>query len=207
MELSVNKIDGTSVAALSVSNDIFGLEPRLDIISRVVRWQEANTRTGSSNTQNRSNVRGTTKKPFAQKGTGNARQGSLKGPHQRGGGVAHGPLTRLVGQKLPKKLRKLGVRHALSLKVKEQSLFILESFDIKTPSVKTGIKLLSDNKIEKVLFIGGREESENLRLSVNNIHGVNFLPDVAVNAKSLLSYDTVVIAQNSINKIEEALTW
>ncbi len=207
MELKVTNISGKASGSQALNKDVFGLDPRLDIISRVVRWQDTCSKTGSSNSFGRSDVKATTAKPFRQKGTGNARQGSKVAPHMRGGGVAHGPTTRNMETKLNKKIRKLGLRHALSLKAKENNVVIFDNFTVSKPSTKAGVELLGANKLvadnkNKVLFIGNPESSENLHKSVRNIHGANFLPDFAVNCRSLLAYDKIVICKDSIETIQ-----
>jgi large subunit ribosomal protein L4 len=205
MDIQVKKLAGGEAGKVSVNEAVFGLDPRLDIISRVIRWQNTMQAQGSANTLTRSEVTGTTKKPFKQKGTGSARQGSLKGPHQTGGGRIHGPKPRCMHTSLNKKIRQLGTKHALSLKIKEGGIIVVDNFDFAEISTKKAAEIVKSHGIYSAVFIGCPVAANNFRTSMRNVARTQFVPDFAVNARSILRFKNVVIAKDSIKIIEEKL--
>ena len=133
MKVAVVTLENKAAGELELADAVFGLEPRKDILQRVVEWQRAKARAGTHKTKTRAEVSGTGKKPFKQKGSGNARQGTLRGPHQEGGGRAHGPVVRDHGYSLNKKVRSLGLKHALSAKAAEGKLIVVDALALKEP--------------------------------------------------------------------------
>jgi large subunit ribosomal protein L4 len=161
---------------IKLDESIFGMEPRRDILQRVVRWQLANRRTGNHKAKTRSEVSGTTKKPFRQKGNGTARQGTLRGPHQRGGGAAFGPVVRDHSHKLPKKVRKLGLKCALSAKLTEGKLVVIDNVKLDSPKTKDLAVLLEQHGLESACVIDGEELDLKFEIASKNLPNIKGLP-------------------------------
>jgi large subunit ribosomal protein L4 len=188
---------------VSLSDAVFGLELRKDILNRVVNWQLAKRQAGTHSTKTRSEVRGHHKKPFKQKGTGNARQGSTKGPHMRGGGIIFGPLVRSHAHSLPKKIRALGLKVALSSKVASGQIFILKddlSKEFKTSDIAKGLQGLG---IKSALIIGGEQIAEGFSRAVANIKEVDLLPVQGANVYDILRRKNLILTEDAIKKLEE----
>jgi len=192
------------VGEVSLSADIFGLEARVDIIKRVVDWQRAKARSGTHSVKTVGEVSGTTKKPFKQKGTGNARQGNARGVQRRGGGIAHGPQVRSHDIKLQKKVRKLGMRHALSAKLSSGSLYFVDSLDMKKPRTSDLSKSLScfgDGKF----FMITANDNENLKLSVASLKSANVVPVIGANVYDIINSHHVLISKDALPLLERRL--
>lgn len=205
MKCDIVNLDNQSVGSIELADSVFGAEVRADILSRVVNWQLANRRAGTHKTKTISEVSGTTKKPYKQKGTGRARQGSLRATQFRGGGIVFGPVVRTHEQDLPKKIRRMGMRCALSAKAKDGKLVVVDA--LKLPEVKTK-DLLS--KMEKMgltsaLFVGGAELDNNFSLSARNIVGIDVLPQQGANVYDILRRDTLVLAKEAAENLEARL--
>lgn len=205
MKLKLHTIDSKESGEIELNEAIFAVEPRKDILHRIVHWQLAKRRAGTHSTLERGEVSGTTKKPFKQKGTGNARQGSLKGPHQYGGGVAFGPKPRSYAYSLPKKIRALGLKMALSAKVAEQQLIIVKDAKLKTPKTKDFLKTTSKFGWKSVLIIDGETVEQNLLLASGNIAKWDVLPAVGANVYDILNHQTLVLTESAVKKLEERL--
>ena len=205
MKAKIVSLDNKSSSDITLNKDVFGLEVRKDILARVVNWQLAKKQAGTHNTKERGDITGTTKKPFRQKGTGNARQGSLKGPHQRGGGVAHGPEPRSHAYKLPKKIRQLGLKTALSLKLSEGKLQVLDSAKVKSPKTKDLGDKISKLGLSSALFIDGNEVDGNFKKAANNLKGIDILPEKGANVYDILKHDNLVLTVDAVKKLEERL--
>lgn len=205
MKVKVATFGTGKPADIELNDAVFGIEPRVDVIQRVTEWQRANAQSGSHATLERNSVRGTTKKPFKQKGTGNARQGSLKGPHQRGGGVAHGPRVRSHGYNLNKKVRQLGLRSALSAKAKDGKLVIIDSIDLKDAKTKDLVKKLEKLSLTSALFIEKEGVNANFQKAANNIPHIDALPSVGTNVYDILRHDTLVLTVDAAKQLEERL--
>ena len=164
MKAELVSLEKKVVGEVALDDSIFGLEERVDIIKRVIDWQRAKARSGSHSVKTVGEVSGTTKKPFKQKGTGNARQGNARGVQRRGGGVAHGPQVRSHDIKLQKKVRKLGLRHALSVKKSEGALHVVDSVSMKKVKTSDLIKSLSNFGSGKFFVIDGDVVDNNLKL-------------------------------------------
>ena len=205
MKHDIVNLDNQNVGSMDLADSVFGAEVREDILSRVVNWQLANRRAGTHKTKTIAEVSGTTKKPYKQKGTGNARQGSLRATQFRGGGISFGPVVRSHAQDLPKKIRRLGMRCALSAKAKEGKLVVVDA--LKLPEVKTKDLLSKMDKlgVTSALFIGGAELDNNFSLSARNIVGIDVLPAQGANVYDILRRDTLVLTKEAAENLEARL--
>ena len=205
MKCDIVNLDNQSVGSIELADSVFGAEVRADILSRVVNWQLANRRAGTHKTKTIAEVSGTTKKPYKQKGTGNARQGSLRATQFRGGGISFGPVVRSHAQDLPKKIRRLGMRCALSVKAQNGKLIVVD--ELKLPEVKTKELLAKMNKlgVESALFVGGAELDNNFNLAARNIVNVDVLPQQGANVYDILRRDTLVLTKEAAENLEARL--
>ncbi|QFT31717.1 50S ribosomal protein L4 [Labrenzia sp. THAF82] len=203
MELQVKTLAGGAAGSITVSDEIFGLEPRTDLIHRVVRWQLAKRQTGTHKALKRAEISGSTKKFVRQKGSGGARHGNKKAPQFRGGGKAFGPVVRDHSHELPKKVRVLGLKHALSAKAKTESIVVVE--DAKAAEAKT--KALKDqlNKLglTSALVIDGAEVDNNFALASRNIPHLDVLPVQGINVYDILRANTLVLTKAAVSALEE----
>ena len=204
MKLSITTFEGSDAGSLDLSDEIFGLEPRADILQRVVRWQLAKRQDGTHKTKQRPEVHGTTKKPFRQKGTGSARQGSKKSTQHRADGIIFGPVVRSHAHDLTKKVRRLGMKSALSSKAKDGKLVILDGVasDAKTKDLAGRFKKLG---WKSVLIIDGAEVNEGFARAARNLIGVDVLPSQGANVYDILRRDTLVLTKDAVAKLEERL--
>ena len=204
MKLKVIKIDGASAGSVEVGDDIFGLEPRVDILHRVVRWQRNKAQAGTHKVKTRSETSYSRKKIYRQKGTGGARHGDRNAPIFRKGGVYKGPTPRSHAHDLPKKVRALGLKHALSAKAKEGALVIL---DKATASGKTGelAKQVKDLGWKRALVIDGAELSSEFVQAARNIEGLDILPTIGANVYDILKRDTLVLTKAGVEALEARL--
>ncbi|MFA8388092.1 MAG: 50S ribosomal protein L4 [Pelagibaca sp.] len=204
MKLDVIKLDGGTAGSVELGDEIFGLEPRADILHRVVRWQRNKAQAGTHKVKTRSEVSYSTKKIYRQKGTGGARHGSRKAPIFRKGGIYKGPTPRSHAHDLPKKVRKLGLMHALSAKLKDGSLVIIENIDSdgKTSSLAKQVKNLG---WKRALIIDGAEVNENFIRAAANIDGLDVLPSMGANVYDILKRDTLVLTKAGVEALEARL--
>ena len=201
----LNFLSAQEQGEVTLSKEIFGLEPRQDILHRVVQWQLAKRRLGTRKTKTISEVSGTTKKPHAQKGTGRARLGSLRVVQCRGGADAHGPVVRSHEYSLNKKFRKLGLKHALSAKQNTNELLIIKDFDIATPKTSDLVKTVDLYNARNILLIYEGELSLNISMAASNIRKLDVLPEVGLNVYDILKHEKVIITEAALKKIEERL--
>jgi large subunit ribosomal protein L4 len=206
MKIDIINLDKKSVGSIELNDAVFGAPVRGDILQRVVRWQLAKRQAGTHKTKVISEVSGTTKKPYKQKGTGSARQGSLRSAQMRGGGVIFGPVVRSHAFDLPKKIRALGLKTALSSKAKDGKLVVLDSVsagkDGKTKALAGRIKKLGWSS---ALIIDGPEVDEAFVRAARNIQGVDVLPSVGANVYDILRRDMLVLTKAAVEKLEERL--
>ena len=204
MKLKVIKIDGASAGSVEVGDDIFGLEPRVDILHRVVRWQRNKAQAGTHKVKTRSETSYSRQKIYRQKGTGGARHGDRNAPIFRKGGVYKGPTPRSHAHDLPKKVRALGLKYALSAKAKEGALVIL---DKATASGKTGelAKQVKDLGWKRALVIDGAEVSSEFVQAARNIEGLDILPTIGANVYDILKRDTLVLTKAGVEALEARL--
>lgn len=203
MELSVKTLDGGSAGKASLDDAIFGVEEiRGDILQRTVRWQLAKRQAGTHKTQSRSEVSVTTKKYIRQKGSGGARHGSRNAPIFVGGGVAHGPRVRSHAHKLPKRIRKMALAHALSSKVKDDALIVLDKAELDAPKTKDLRAKLAGLGIENALIIGGVTLDENFAKAARNIPNVDVLPVAGLNVYDVLRRRTLVLTKDAVDGVK-----
>ena len=208
-KLDILNVSGETVDSIELNESVFGIEPNMDVLHEVVKNYLANQRQGTQSAQTRAEVTGTTSKPFRQKGTGRARQGSLKSPINRGGGVIFAPKPRDYSYKLPKKVKVLGMKSALSGKVKDSEFIVLNELNLDAPKTKDMINVLVNvsekntaKAITKTLIVLA-DKNENVILSANNIPKVKVTYIGMLNVYDLLNHDEVVITKGAIDKLEE----
>jgi large subunit ribosomal protein L4 len=204
MKLKVIKIDGASAGSVELGDDIFGLDPRVDILHRVVRWQRNKAQAGTHKVKTRSETSYSRKKIYRQKGTGGARHGDRNAPIFRKGGVYKGPTPRSHAHDLPKKVRALGLKHALSAKAKEGALVILDKAMAsgKTAELAKQVKELG---WKRALVIDGAEVDDNFVQAARNIEGLDILPTIGANVYDILKRDTLVLTKAGVEALEARL--
>ena len=205
MKLDVISLDSGKAGDIDLSDDIFGLEPRADLLHRVVRWQRAKAQAGTHSVLGKSDVSYSTKKIYRQKGTGGARHGSRKAPIFRHGGVYKGPTPRSHAFDLPKKVRALGLKHALSAKASAGELVIVDSLNIAEAKTSAVAKAVKENGWKRVLVIDGAEVNENFARAARNLEGVDVLPSIGANVYDILRRDTLVLTRAGVEALEARL--
>jgi large subunit ribosomal protein L4 len=208
MEATLYNQAGEQIGSVELSDYVFGIEPNIPVMHQYVVMQQANARQGTQSTRGRGEVRGSTKKIYRQKGTGRARQGSVRAPHRIGGGIAHGPHPRSYRVSMPKKMRRLAVRSALSAKLAAAQIRVIDTLAITTPRTKDMVKFLGDHTLSgKTLIILDRKNEQTgiLQRSANNLPNVKTLLANYLNVRDLLTYDTVVLPKAAIEVIESYL--
>ena len=203
MQIEIKTLDNGTAGTAELPDEIFGASPRPDIMARVVHWQQAKRRAGSHKTKGMSEVQGTTRKPYRQKGTGNARQGSLRAPQFRKGGIVHGPVVRSHAYDLPKRVRRLGLISALSQKQAEVKLVVLEAeaAATKTNELAAKLKTLGWNSA----LIVDRAVDENFLRASRNIVGLDVLPTIGANVLDILAHDVLAITTAGLEGLKERL--
>jgi large subunit ribosomal protein L4 len=204
MKKTVITLANQPAGEVELPEALFGAEPRADIMARVVHWQLAKRRAGTHKVKGMGEVSGTTRKPYKQKGTGRARQGSLRSPQFRTGGVVHGPVVRDHGYSLPKKVRRLGLISALSQKAREGKLIVLEAAasDGKTASLKKQVTALG---WQSALVIDGAELDQGFARAARNIPGLDVLPAIGANVYDILRHDVLAVTKAAIEGLAERL--
>ena len=204
MQVDIRTLDNGSAGQHELPDEVFGQVPRADVMARVVHWQLAKRRAGTHRTKGMGEVSGTTKKPYKQKGTGNARQGSLRAPQFRTGGRVHGPVVRDHGYDLPKKVRRLGLISALSQKQAEGKLVVLDGASVesgKTKDLKLKLGVLG---WRSVLVVDAAVDDSFLRASAN-LRSVNVLPTIGANVYDILDHDLLVITTAGVEALKQRL--
>ena len=205
MKADAIKLDGGKAGSVDLDDAIFGLEPRADILHRVVRWQRNNAQAGTHKVKTRREVSYSTKKIYRQKGTGGARHGARSAPIFRSGGIYKGPVPRSHGHDLTKKFRKLGLRHALSAKVAAGELVIVDNIDIKDAKTSSLAKQLGDRGWKRALIIDGAEVPATFKQAAANIATVDVLPSMGANVYDILKSDTLVLTKAGVEALEARL--
>lgn len=203
MELNVKTLEGKDAGKVSLSDEIFGLEPREDILARVIRWQLAKKQQGTHKAKGRAEVSRTGAKMYKQKGTGRARHHSARAPQFRGGGKAHGPVVRSHEHDLPKKVRALGIRHALSAKIKADDVIVIDNLvaaEAKTKALASAFETLG---LTNALFIGGAELDGNFKLAAQNIPNIDVLPIQGINVYDIVRRGKLVLSKAAVEALEE----
>ena len=205
MKLDVIKLDGGKAGSIDLDEALFGLDPRADILHRVVRWQRARAQAGTHSVLTRAEVSYSTKKIYRQKGTGGARHGSKKAPIFRHGGVYKGPTPRSHAHDLPKKFRALGLRHALSAKAKAGELVIVDTIAMAEAKTAQLARTAKELGWKRVLVIDGATVDANFALAVRNVEGIDVLPTIGANVYDILKRDILVITKAGVEALEARL--
>lgn len=205
MKLAVKTIDGKASGDITLNKDVFGIEPREDIMHRMVHFQLNKRRAGTHKTKDISEVSGTGKKPFKQKGTGSARKGSLRINAHRGGGTTFGPVVRSHATRLPKKLRALALKSALSAKAKSGQLIIIDDAKAKSHKTKEMAANLSKLGVSSAVIVAGNEIDPNFARATNNIPHLDVFPSAGANVYDILRRDTLVLTKEAVEQLTEKL--
>ena len=207
MKHDIINLDLKKVGTVELNKNIFSLPIRKDILKDVVDWQLANRRKGTHKAKQRSEITGTTAKAFKQKGTGRARRGNLKTNILRGGGVTHGPVVREHKRKLPKKIRKLGLKTALSVKEKEKKIIIIDKLSINKISTNEISKKLEKLKVKSALIIDSstNKDDKTFKQSILNLHNINLLPVIGMNVYDILKFNNLIISKDALAEVEKKL--
>jgi len=202
MKLDITTLDGAGAGSVDLDETIFGLEPRADLLQRMVRWQLAKRQAGTHAVKNRSDVNRTRKKLYKQKGTGNARHGAASAPQFRGGGRAFGPVVRSHAHDLPKKVRALALKHALSAKVKDSTLIVIDDVKLEDGKTKNLVARFEKMGLSSALFISGAEVDVNFGRAARNIPMIDVLPIQGINVYDILRRDKLVLTRAAIDALE-----
>ena len=202
MRIEITSLDGAAAGDIELPDAIFGLEPRSDILYRMVRWQLAKARAGTHAVKNRADINRTGKKIYRQKGTGNARHGSARVNLFRGGGRSFGPVVRDHSHDLPKKFRALGLRHALSSKAKGSQIVVLDDARAAEPKTKALKEILGRLGFANALIVGGAELDQNFALAARNIPNIDVLPVQGINVYSILRREKLVLTRAAVEALE-----
>ncbi|MCW8836091.1 MAG: 50S ribosomal protein L4 [Rhodospirillales bacterium] len=205
MKCDVISLENKKVGDIDLDESVFGVDVRADLLHRMVNWQLAKRQAGTRKTKTRSEISGTTAKPFKQKGSGNARQGTKRAPHMRGGGKAFGPVVRDHGYSLPKKVRRLALKTALSSKQAGGRLIVVDSIGIKDAKTSELAKKIKGLGWGTALIIDGPEVNAEFARAARNIVGVDVLPQQGANVYDILRRDTLVLTKDAVEKLVERL--
>jgi large subunit ribosomal protein L4 len=206
MQAPLYNQNGATIGTVDLDAYIFGIEPHVPVMHQAMVRQQANARLGTHNTLGRGEVKGSTRKLFKQKGTGRARQGSVRAPHRKGGGVAHGPHPRKYTKMMPKKMRRLAVRSALSAKMASNELRFIDALNFSAPRTKEMITTLSALNVRGSILIVLAKRDENVQRSANNLPKVKTLMAHYLNVVDLLQYEHVIISQAALDVIASYLS-
>ncbi|MBM6616138.1 50S ribosomal protein L4 [Bacillus suaedaesalsae] len=196
---------GSTVGEIELNDSVFGIEPNESVLFDAVIMQRASLRQGSHKVKNRSEVRGGGRKPWRQKGTGRARQGSIRSPQWRGGGIVFGPTPRSYSFKLPKKVRRLAIKSALSTKVLEENILVLDNLTLAAPKTKEMANVLTGLNVERKALIVTADFNEAVALSARNIPGVTVVAADGINVLDVLNHDKLLMTKAAVEKVEEVL--
>jgi large subunit ribosomal protein L4 len=196
---------GAQVGEVELNDSVFGIEPNKSVLHDAVVMQLASLRQGTHDTKGRSEVRGGGRKPWKQKGTGRARQGSIRAPQWVGGGTVFGPTPRSYAYKLPRKVRRLAIRSALSSKVLNNEIVVLDALQFDAPKTKEMVQVLKGLNVERKALVVTGEYVDSVAKSARNIPGVKFVTAAGINVLDVLNYDKLVITQDAVSKVEEVL--
>lgn len=202
-KVSVYNVEGKQVSELELADAVFGLQPNVHVLHSAVLLQQASLRAGTHDVKGRSEVRGGGRKPWKQKGTGRARQGSIRSPQWKGGGIVFGPTPRSYGFKLPRKVRRLAIKSALSSKVIENQIIVLDQLSLSAPKTKDFAKILNNLKVERKALVVTADFDQNVALSARNIPGVKFVAADGINVLDVMKHDQLIITKEAVAKVEE----
>jgi len=204
-KVTVFNVSGAQVGELELADSVFGIEPNAHVMHSAVLLQNAAERQGTHKTKGRSEVRGGGRKPWKQKGTGRARQGSIRSPQWVGGGTVFGPTPRSYGFKLPKKVRRLAIKSALSSKVIAENIIVLDQLAFAAPKTKEFASLLNNLKVDRKALVVTANYEDNVALSARNIPGIKFVAADGINVRDVLVYDKLIITKEAVEKVQEVL--
>lgn len=204
-KVALFKIDGSQVGEVELNDSVFGIEPNAHVLHSAVLLQRASLRRGTHKVKGRSEVRGGGRKPWKQKGTGRARQGSIRSPQWKGGGVVFGPTPRSYSFKLPKKVRRLAIKSALSSKVQDNAIIVLDQLTLNAPKTKEFASILSNLKVGRKALVVAPSYDDNVALSARNLPGVKFVAADGINVLDVMTYDQLIITKEAVQKVEEVL--
>ena len=202
MDMKITTFEGKDAGSVKLSDEIFGLEPRADIIQRCVNWQLARRQRGTHKTKDRSEVWRTGKKMYGQKGTGGARHGSARVPQFRGGGRAFGPVVRSHAIDLPKKVRALALKHALSSKAKDGAIVVVDKATVKEAKTKALATQFGKMSLANALIIDGAELEANFAIAARNIPNIDVLPIQGINVYDIMRRKTLVLTKAAVDALE-----
>ncbi|UYO32220.1 50S ribosomal protein L4 [Bacillus halotolerans] len=197
--------NGSTAGDIELNASVFGIEPNESVVFDAILMQRASLRQGSHKVKNRSEVRGGGRKPWRQKGTGRARQGSIRSPQWRGGGVVFGPTPRSYSYKLPKKVRRLAIKSVLSSKVNDNNIIVLEELTLDTAKTKEMAAILKGLSVEKKALIVTADANEAVALSARNIPGVTVVEANGINVLDVVNHEKLLITKAAVEKVEEVL--
>ncbi|MFD1954036.1 50S ribosomal protein L4 [Paenibacillus thailandensis] len=204
-KVTVYNVSGSQVGELELSDSVFGIQPNVHVMHSAVVLQQASERFGTHKVKGRSEVRGGGRKPWKQKGTGRARQGSIRSPQWVGGGTVFGPTPRSYGFKLPKKVRRLAIKSALSSKVAGNDIIVLDQLTMAAPKTKEFAAILNNLKVARKALVVTAAYEDNVALSARNIPGVKFVAADGINVLDVLVHDKLIITKEAVEKVQEVL--
>ena len=197
--------NGSQVGEVELNDAVFGIEPNEHVLFEAIIMQRASLRQGTHKVKGRSEVRGGGRKPWRQKGTGRARQGSIRAPQWRGGGTVFGPVPRSYSYKLPKKVRRLAIKSALSSKVQENNILVLDALNFDAPKTKDFIAVLKNLSVDKKALVVTDGLNENVVLSARNIPGITVVEATGVNVLDVVNHDQLIMTKSAVEKVGEVL--
>ncbi|GAA0374697.1 50S ribosomal protein L4 [Paenibacillus motobuensis] len=204
-KVALFNISGSQVGEVELNDAVFGIEPNTHVLHEAVVMQRASLRFGTHKVKGRSEVRGGGRKPWKQKGTGRARQGSIRSPQWVGGGIVFGPTPRSYSYRLPKKVRRLAIKSALSAKVIDQDIIVLDALSLNAPKTKEFAAILNNLKVDRKALVVAPSYDDNVALSARNIPGVKFVAADGINVLDVLAHDKLIITKEAVQKVEEVL--
>lgn len=196
---------GTQIGEVELNDSVFGIEPNEHVMHEAVVMQRASLRQGTHKTKVRSEVSGGGRKPWRQKGTGRARQGSIRSPQWRGGGTVFGPVPRSYSYKLPKKVRRLAIKSALSSKVLEENILVVDQLTFEKPKTKEFIGFLNNLSVQTKALVVTEDLNENVYLSARNIPGITVVTAKGINVLDVLNHEKLIMTKSAVEKVEEVL--
>jgi large subunit ribosomal protein L4 len=204
-KVALYNVSGNQVGEIELADGIFGITPNSYVVHDAVIMQQAAERAGTHKTKGRSEVRGGGRKPWKQKGTGRARQGSIRSPQWKGGGIVFGPTPRSYAYKLPKKVRRLAIKSVLSAKVNDNEIIVLDALTMNAPKTKQFAEVLKNLKADRKALVVTAAYDDNVALSARNIPGVKFVTAEGINVLDVVRYDKLIITKEAVQKVEEVL--
>ncbi|MCQ6563648.1 50S ribosomal protein L4 [Paenibacillus mendelii] len=204
-KVALFSVNGSQVGELELSENVFGIQPNVHVLHSAVLLQQAAERQGTHKTKGRSEVRGGGRKPWKQKGTGRARQGSIRSPQWVGGGTVFGPVPRSYGFKLPKKVRRLAIKSALSSKVIDNDIIVLDQLAFAAPKTKEFASILNNLKVGRKALVVTANYEDNVALSARNIPGIKFVAADGINVLDVMVHDKLIITKDAVEKVQEVL--